>query len=65
MRTRISGSAHGGQTLVSSATRDLVGTALADVTFEDLGEHRLKDLVQPQHVFQVVAPGLPPIVGGR
>ena len=56
---RISGSAHGGQTLVSSATRDLVGAALEDVTFEDLGEHRLKDLQQPQRIFQVVAPGLP------
>jgi DNA-binding SARP family transcriptional activator/streptogramin lyase len=56
---RISGSAHGGQTLISSATRDLVGAVLQDVTFEDLGEHRLKDLEQPQRMFQVVAPGLP------
>jgi DNA-binding SARP family transcriptional activator len=55
---RISGSAHGGQILVSSATRDLVGAALEEVTFEDLGEHRLKDLEQPQRIFQVVAPGL-------
>jgi DNA-binding SARP family transcriptional activator/streptogramin lyase len=56
---RISGSAHGGQTLVSSATRDLVGAALEDVGFEDLGEHRLKDLEQLQRIFQVTAPGLP------
>ena len=56
---RISGSAHGGQILVSSATRDLVGDALEDVTFDDLGEHRLKDLEQPQRIFQVGAPGLP------
>jgi len=55
---RISGSAHGGQILVSSATRDLVGAALEDVTFEDLGEHRLKDLEQLQRIFQVAAPGL-------
>jgi DNA-binding SARP family transcriptional activator/streptogramin lyase len=55
---RISGSAHGGQILVSSATRDLVGVALEDVFFEDLGEHRLKDLEQPQRISQVVAPGL-------
>jgi DNA-binding SARP family transcriptional activator/DNA-binding beta-propeller fold protein YncE len=55
---RISGSAHGGQTLVSSATRDLVGAALQDVEFDDLGEHRLKDLEQPQRIFQVAAPGL-------
>ena len=59
LAVRISGAAHGGQTLVSSATHDLVGAALQDVTFEDLGEHRLKDLEQPQRMFQVVAPGLP------
>ena len=55
---RISGSAHGGQILVSSATRDLVGAALEDVTFEDMGEYRLKDLEQPQRIYQVTAPGL-------
>jgi DNA-binding SARP family transcriptional activator/streptogramin lyase len=59
LAVRISGAAHGGQTLVSSATRDLVGAALENVTFEDLGEHRLKDLEQPQRIFQVAAPGLP------
>ncbi len=59
LAVRISGAAHGGQTLVSSATHDLVGAALQDVTFEDLGEHRLKDLEHPQRMFQVVAPGLP------
>ena len=55
---RISGSAHGGQILVSSATRDLVRAALEDVTFEDMGEYRLKDLEQPQRIYQVTAPGL-------
>jgi YVTN family beta-propeller protein len=55
---RISGSAHGGQILVSSAAHDLVGAALEDVSFRDLGEHRLKDIEQPQRIFQVVAPGL-------
>jgi DNA-binding SARP family transcriptional activator/streptogramin lyase len=59
LAVRISGAAHGGQTLVSSATRDLVGAALEDVGFEDLGEHRLKDLEQPQRIFQVTAPSLP------
>jgi YVTN family beta-propeller protein len=55
---RISGTAHGGQILVSSATRDLVGTAVTDVSFRDLGEHRLKDIEEPQRMFQVLAPGL-------
>src|SRR5207253_292586 len=30
-----------------------------DVTLRDLGEHRLKDLVRPERVYQVVAPDLP------
>ena len=55
---RISGSAHGGQILISSATRDLVGAAVEGVAFRDLGEHRLKDIEQPQRLFQVLAPGL-------
>jgi DNA-binding SARP family transcriptional activator/DNA-binding beta-propeller fold protein YncE len=55
---RISGSAHGRQILISSATRDLVGAAVEDVEFKDLGEHRLKDIEQPQRIFQVLAPGL-------
>jgi DNA-binding SARP family transcriptional activator/streptogramin lyase len=55
---RISGSAYGGQILVSSATRDLVGVALENVTFQDLGEHELKDLEHSQRIFQVIAPGL-------
>ena len=55
---RISGAAHGGQTLISSATRDLVGGSLPDATYQDLGEYRLRDLERPEHVFQVTAPGL-------
>ena len=51
---------HGGQILVSAATAELVrdqtppGTALLD-----LGEHRLKDLIRPEHVYQLNSPGLP------
>jgi DNA-binding SARP family transcriptional activator/streptogramin lyase len=56
---RISGAAHGGQILISSATRDLVGAALKDVSFDDLGPQRLKDLDRPERIFQVVAAGLP------
>jgi YVTN family beta-propeller protein len=55
---RISGTAHGGQILVSSATRDLVGDALPEVSFRDLGEYALKDIDQAQRLFQVLAPGL-------
>ena len=44
---------HGGQVLVSHATRQLAG----DVALRDLGEHRLRDLSEPERVFQLVIPG--------
>ncbi len=51
---------HGGQVLASLATQALARDQLADgVTLRDLGKHRLKDLAQPEHIFQLVAPGLP------
>jgi predicted ATPase/class 3 adenylate cyclase len=57
---RICSAAHGGQVLVSSATRELVAGELAsDVELRDLGEHRLKDLERPERLFQIVAGGLP------
>ena len=34
-------------------TAELAGDALVDVTFLDLGEHRLRDLERPEHVLQV------------
>ena len=50
---------HGGQVLVSGATAVLVADDLPP-TFEliDLGEHRLRDLDRPEHVYQLAAPGL-------
>ena len=57
---RICAAGHGGQILVSQATRELVeGDLPADLTLRDLGHHRLKDLSRPQHLFQVVASDLP------
>ncbi|HEY3523274.1 MAG TPA: adenylate/guanylate cyclase domain-containing protein [Candidatus Limnocylindrales bacterium] len=57
---RISAAAHGGQVLLSSATRSLVGDGLPDgVAIRDLGAHRLKDLPQPERLFQLVVAGLP------
>jgi predicted ATPase/class 3 adenylate cyclase/DNA-binding CsgD family transcriptional regulator len=56
---RLLGAAHGGQVLLSQATADLVRDHLPEgVSLRDLGEHALKDLVRPEHVYQVVAPGL-------
>ncbi|HEU4673888.1 MAG TPA: adenylate/guanylate cyclase domain-containing protein [Candidatus Limnocylindrales bacterium] len=57
---RIAASGHGGQVLLSAATRSLVGDALPDgVDIRDLGAHRLRDLPQPERLFQLVVGGLP------
>jgi class 3 adenylate cyclase len=53
---RISAAAHGEQVLLSRTTRDLIGEGGGE--FIDLGEHELKDLPTPEHLFQVVVPGL-------
>ena len=51
---------HGGQVLLSRATRDLVVDFLPeDITLEDLGAHRLRDLARPEHVYQLCHPDLP------
>jgi YVTN family beta-propeller protein len=56
---RICSAAHGGQVLLSGATRELVEDALPDgVRVDDLGEHRLKDIDRPEHLFQLVGDGL-------
>ena len=56
---RITGIAHGGQVLISDATRALTGEALPDgVTLLDLGRQRLKDLREPEHLSQLVIDGL-------
>ena len=47
---RIAAAAHGGQVVLSSATRDLVG---ADRQLRDLGAYRLKDLIEAEHLFQL------------
>jgi predicted ATPase/class 3 adenylate cyclase len=51
--------AHGGQVIVSGLTTQLLHGGMPEGTeLRDLGEHRLKDLVEPEHVCQLVAPGL-------
>jgi predicted ATPase/class 3 adenylate cyclase/DNA-binding CsgD family transcriptional regulator len=52
--------AHGGQTLLSSATASLVADALPDGAWlVDLGVHRLRDLSRPEHLFEVRHGDLP------
>jgi predicted ATPase/class 3 adenylate cyclase/tetratricopeptide (TPR) repeat protein len=57
---RICSAAHGGQALLSQPTCELLGHDLpAGVGLRDLGEHLLKDLTDPQRLFQLVIAGLP------
>jgi len=57
---RLLAAGHGGQTLLSLATQELVRDSLPQKTsLLDLGDHRLKDLFRPEHVFQLNAPDLP------
>ena len=58
--SRIAAVAHGGQVLVSEAVRALATTDLpAGAGLQDLGAHRLKDLREPEHLYQLTAPDLP------
>ena len=56
---RICSAGHGGQVLVSHTTHDLLAEEGVGFTFVDLGQHRLKDLTEPQRLFQLVLEGLP------
>jgi len=55
---RVAASAHGGQVVVSQATRDAVG---ADHSLTDLGEHRLKDIAEAVSIHQLGDGAFPPL----
>jgi len=51
---------HGAQVLISGTTADLLQHEMPpQSSLRDLGSHRLKDLAQPERVYQLVAPELP------
>jgi len=54
---RIAAAGHGGQILISQATRDLVGNG----DLRDLGEHRLKDLTSAERLYQLGDADFPPL----
>src|ERR1700693_5112775 len=57
---RIMSAGHGRQVLLSQTTRELVKHNLPEgVSMRDLGEHRLKDLQLPGHLYQLVIADLP------
>jgi alpha-glucoside transport system substrate-binding protein len=56
---RVAAAGHGGQVLLSNATRELVEDELPpDTRLRDLGAYKLKDLERPERLFQVEAEGV-------
>ena len=53
---RVCAAGHGGQVLLTQPTRELV-----DAGVSDLGEHRLKDLLEPQRLYQLGTDEFPPL----
>lgn len=57
---RLMSAAHGEQVLISLATEELIHDELPEgVTLRDMGERRLKDLIRPERIYQLVIPNLP------
>ncbi len=56
---RVMAATHGGQILISDATRTLVERGLVDgIRLRGMGEHRLRDLSVPERLFQILATDL-------
>jgi class 3 adenylate cyclase len=55
---RVCNAGHGGQILLTAASRDELGSDLANIELDSLGEFQLQGLPGPQPLFQVRAPGL-------
>jgi class 3 adenylate cyclase len=57
---RLLDAGHGGQILLSRAAREALGDTLpAGTGLKALGAHRLRDLQDPEHIFQLLHPELP------
>jgi class 3 adenylate cyclase len=57
---RIKEAGHGGQVLLSKSTAALIEDALIDgLSLRDLGAYRLKGLLRPERIFQLIIPDLP------
>jgi class 3 adenylate cyclase len=55
---RIGAVGHGGQVLLSNATRELVEDEVRGVTVRELGSYRLKDIERPERLYQLDIEGL-------
>jgi predicted ATPase/class 3 adenylate cyclase len=54
---RMMSTAHGGQVVVSAATTHMVGEPPAGAEMVDRGRHRLKDIAQPEQIYELVIDG--------
>lgn len=60
MTQRIMSAGHGGQVLISNATQELLRDGLSvGLSLRDMGERRLKDLIRPERLYQLISPNLP------
>ena len=58
--SRLLATGHGGQVLLTQAVQQLTRDTLpAGTELRDLGEYRLRDLLEPERVYQLLHPGLP------
>lgn len=57
--SRIESAAHGSQILLSQITCELLQDEGLPIAFKSLGEHRLRNLDRPEHLFQAIVEGLP------
>jgi predicted ATPase/class 3 adenylate cyclase len=57
---RLLSAGHGGQILLSATIKENILKNLPqNISLRDMGERRLKDLAQPEHIFQLIIPNLP------
>jgi class 3 adenylate cyclase len=57
---RIMSVANGGQVLMTQEVyEEIINTAPEGISFRDLGERKLKDIILPEHIYQLVSPDLP------
>src|SRR5689334_3674896 len=57
--SRVLSCGYGDQVLLTEAARALATTLPAGHALKDLGQHRLRDLLEPEHVYQLTGPELP------
>jgi predicted ATPase/class 3 adenylate cyclase len=57
--SRVEGAAHGGQILLSRIAVELLEDEPLAISFKSLGNHRLRNLDRPEHLYQVVVQDLP------